>query len=134
VSFDMDAFDSAAPQVRALQESTGNSSGGNRGDSADAQGNGQQAESTSTVTLSTLLTPDVQETADTKREKTRAWLAYLFASLFTVTVLGALLAAATGKYTSSMAEVLDFVLPAETAVLGTAIGFYFAVIQGQGGP
>jgi hypothetical protein len=134
VSFDMDAFASAVPQERPLQGSTGNSGGSNRGDSGDAQGNGQQAQNTSTVTLGTLLAPDVQETTETKREKTRAGLAYLFASLFTVTILGALFAAATGYYTSSMAEVLKFVLPAQTAVLGTALGFYFGVIQGQGGP
>ena len=133
MSFDMDAFASAAPQERPLQGGTGTSGGGNRGATGNAQGDGQQEESTSTLTLGTLLRPDVQETTETKREKTRAGLAYLFASLFTVTVLGALFAAATGLYTSSLAEVLNFVFPAETAVLGTAIGFYFAVIQGQGG-
>jgi hypothetical protein len=70
-----------------------------------------------------------------RQEETRARLATVFAMIFAATIFGTLLAAATGNYTTAMGELLDLILPAEMAILGTAVGFYFGTqaTESQGG-
>jgi hypothetical protein len=58
-------------------------------------------------------------------EHTRTTLALIFAALFAVTLLLAGLGATWSENWENIAEFLQLALPAETALLGSAVGFYF---------
>jgi hypothetical protein len=60
-------------------------------------------------------------------EKTRAGLAWALFLTFAGTVLAVILIVATGSHTRGQeaSELLKTLLPAETALLGSAVGFYF---------
>ena len=53
----------------------------------------------------------------------RGLLAYMFVGMFALTVIIALFRASSWDETK---QLLDLILPAETALMGSAVGFYFA--------
>jgi hypothetical protein len=58
------------------------------------------------------------------RESVRAGLAFVFAIIFFVTIMYAFLSTGTDSWDDTK-ELLQILLPAETALLGSAVGFYF---------
>jgi Na+/H+-translocating membrane pyrophosphatase len=60
-------------------------------------------------------------------DKTRAGLAIGFLAIFAVTVVAAILIAALSshEHVSDVNDLLHTLIPAETALLGSAVGFYF---------
>ena len=58
------------------------------------------------------------------QELVRASLAFTFAGLLFVTVIFAFLSTGSGTWENTK-ELLQVLLPAETALLGSAVGFYF---------
>ena len=59
------------------------------------------------------------------RERVRWILASILAGMFLLTVAAAFAGAEWGHQWANVREWLQAVLPAETAILGSAIGFYF---------
>jgi len=66
------------------------------------------------------------------QEKTRGRIAIIFASLFAVTVIYSLLACRWSALSKNLLSVLQILLPVETALLGTIIGFYYGAEMGKG--
>jgi len=67
------------------------------------------------------------------RERVRWVLASIIAGMFLLTVAAAFAGAEWGHQWASVKEWLQAVLPAETAILGSAVGFYFGTqITGNG--
>jgi hypothetical protein len=64
----------------------------------------------------------------------RGVLASVFALIFAATVAGGAYAAMTGVWVNGMDRFFEVILPAETALLGSAVGFYFGTQAGQAGP
>jgi hypothetical protein len=65
-----------------------------------------------------------------RREAAREWLSYVFAGFFAVTLLGAGIAAFIGDNSwTNVKDLLQILLPAELALLGGAVGFYFGTQQ-----
>lgn len=62
----------------------------------------------------------------TFEDKARLYLAYLFVAIFALTILFACIAVLLNHNTwPNMKELLSVIMPAETALLGAATGFYF---------
>lgn len=69
----------------------------------------------------------VQLTPD---DTARLLLAFTFVILFALTIFFACIAVITdGSAWSKVREMLEVILPAETALLGSAVGFYFGARQ-----
>ncbi len=84
---------------------------------------GPQAE---VVTLESGAFSGVQATVEQKRESVRAWIALMLLAIFGLTVIAALLAVIFSDAESQVVkDLLEVLLPAETALLGSAVGFYF---------
>lgn len=64
----------------------------------------------------------------TGRERTRGWFASIAIAIFVLTFLGAVFLVAIGHWADGK-EVIALFLPAETALLGAAAGFYFGTKQ-----
>jgi hypothetical protein len=58
----------------------------------------------------------------------RAALAGAFVIIFFLTIIAAVIATCGGKW-HNMKELLEILLPAETALLGSAVGYYFGTMQ-----
>jgi hypothetical protein len=69
--------------------------------------------------------PDVGRNLDLFREKLTSRLLWLFGSTVIADVVLASVAAATGHDVTSARDLLHDVIPAETGLLGAAIGYYF---------
>ncbi len=64
----------------------------------------------------------------------RATLAYIFSVIFGATVALGFISSMTGYGWANTRELLQLLLPAETALLGSAVGFYFGTRKsGNGG-
>jgi hypothetical protein len=79
---------------------------------------------TEQVQVSDLPATPPRERPWTPEETARGWLAGGFLLIFGGTVLWACWSA-TGPHWSTAKELLQLLLPAETALLGGAVGFYF---------
>lgn len=69
-----------------------------------------------------------RKVVERRREKTAMWLSVVTVGVFAFTILAAL-GALLWVEESRLSELIEFVkilLPAETALLGTAFGFYFS--------
>ncbi len=67
------------------------------------------------------------------RERVRWVLASILAGMFLLTVAAAFAGAVWANHWANVKEWLQVVLPAETAILGSAIGFYFGAQQAGDG-
>lgn len=75
---------------------------------------------------------DVKAGIQQRREGIRATIALSLIAIFALTALGALAAAIfMGVESTTMRGLLEILLPAETALLGSAIGFYFGAESRQ---
>jgi hypothetical protein len=63
-------------------------------------------------------------------EVVRAGLAFAFVAVFAGTVVGGFLRTDT-EHWSATSEFLQLILPAQTALLGSAVGFYFGTRQSR---
>lgn len=73
--------------------------------------------------------PPPQVSAPTHEDQTRRWVTYWLLGIFSATILAALVIAALpgeDPHTLALKDILQMLLPAETGLLGSAIGFYFA--------
>ena len=66
-----------------------------------------------------------REGSFSKERNVRAILALGFAGIFAITVLLTFISILMGADWTTLKGLLDVLLPAETALLGSAIGFYF---------
>ncbi len=70
------------------------------------------------------LSPKRPERPWAHEDAMRGWLAIGFAAIFGLTVAWGCYSA-TGAHWTNAKELLQLLLPAETALLGSAVGFYF---------
>lgn len=59
----------------------------------------------------------------------RVMLAFSFVAIFSLTILGAFVLFACGHPWEQVKDLINLLLPAETALLGSAVGFYFGTRQ-----
>lgn len=67
------------------------------------------------------------------RERVRWVLASILAGMFLLTVAAAFAGAVWDSHWANVKEWLQAVLPAETAILGSAVGFYFGTQRASDG-
>jgi hypothetical protein len=68
------------------------------------------------------------------QDSVRGWLAFAFVAIFAGTIAGAFVCVCNATCWPQMKELLQLLLPAETALLGSAVGFYFGSIRRDDSP
>jgi hypothetical protein len=68
--------------------------------------------------------PQLQERRLLVQEHARLWIAVGLIGILALTILGAFIGAFSSNWTN-VKDLLQLLLPAETALLGGALGFYF---------
>jgi hypothetical protein len=84
------------------------------------------------VTVSVTRAPELRELPP-QEATVRASLAYYFTWLFVATVVAGFVSSITGYGWASTKEFLQLILPAETALLGSAVGFCFGTRKSDSG-
>jgi hypothetical protein len=95
---------------------------------------GDDAGNSAPVRLTAVLPAESTETNERITRETVRWvLAAILAGMFVLTVAAAFAGAVWDNHWANVKEWLQVVLPAETAILGSAVGFYFGTQRAGNG-